>query len=443
VDAILDVVPPVLQHLFAATADRLAWETGLVHRVRGVTPSRFARALSLFLVREPRASLAQLGQELGVSAAAVSQRLADPAAAAFLRALLGAAFAALAATPVRRVGIPLLQRFAGVYLIDGTTLALPAALADRFPGFGGGTHPGDPSAAAAAKVLVRWRLDTSRATDLLVDAATTADLALARRLPDLPPGALQIGDLGFFDAERFQDLSARGVHWLTRLPTRVCVRGDGGPWQDLAAWLAGLGPDVDRWDGALWVGKVTPLRARVLAHRCPPEVAARRRQRLRERASRKGRSVGARQLVLCDWWVLATDVSADTLRAAEAAALYRARWQIELVFKRWKSLGHLTIDRTLGPHRALATLYGLLLGLLIVDWLAVQRGGALAERSAWQAWRIVRRALDRLELALRGVLPWGFVLTDLSRTLDRRAKHPHRKKRPTTRQHLFRSTLVA
>ena len=59
-DAILDSVPSVLQSLFGATADRLARETGLVRRRRCLTPSALARTLSVFLVREPNASLAQL-----------------------------------------------------------------------------------------------------------------------------------------------------------------------------------------------------------------------------------------------------------------------------------------------------------------------------------------------------------------------------------------------
>src|SRR5438309_4905312 len=98
-DTIVDSVPGVLQSLFGATADRLARQTGFVERVRRITPGAFAQALSVFLLREPKASLARLAQEVGVSAAAMSHRLSDPAAAQFLHALLAAVFDQLAATP--------------------------------------------------------------------------------------------------------------------------------------------------------------------------------------------------------------------------------------------------------------------------------------------------------------------------------------------------------
>jgi hypothetical protein len=440
--AFLDSVAQTVQSLLTTTADQLARQTGFVQRRRVLTPAAFARTMSVFLLREPNASLAQLARELDLSASALGQRLSDPSAAAFLHALLRVALAQLAETPAPRVGIPLLRRFNGVYLTDATSLPLPATLADTFPGFGGGTHPGDPSAASAAKILLRWRLDTSRSAELLSDAATRHDLHLLHRLPELPPGALHIADLGFYDADYLRALSERGVHWLTRLPTTVCVGPEIAD-QELADWLRSFDPATDRWEGELVVGKVTPLRARVMVQRCPPTVAATRRRKLHAAARRKGRVVSQRQLTLCDWWVLATDLPAEALRAHEAAELYRARWQIELVFKRWKSLGHLAVPRQGDPHRALATLYGLLLGLLIVDWLSIQRGGALSGRSLWQAWQIVRRWLGALELALQGVLDWTVVLEALGKDLDHRLPRPRRRKRPSTRQRLYRATLEA
>ena len=442
-DAILDPVPGVLQTLFGPTADRLARQTGFVQRLRQVTPSALARTLSLFLVREPDASLTQLGQELGTTASAVSQRLNDPAAAAFLLELLHAALSELAKTSAKRAGIPLLRRFNGVYLVDGTTLALPATLADRFAGYCGGLYPGDPSGMSAVKVLVRWRLDTSRSTDLHFEGATTPDAHLLRRLPALPAGALHIADLGFYEADFVRELSAQGVYWLSRLPTLICVGEDRGRLQELAVWLDEIGRHADSWEGELWIGKVTGVRARVCVRRCPPDIAARRRRIVHARASRRGRTVSQRQLTLCDWWVLATNVPAELLSAIEAAELYRARWQIELVFKRWKSLGHLDVNRSLGAERALATLYGLLLGMVVADWLALQRGGVLCGRSLWQGWQIIRRRIDRVLLALVGVLTWDFVLADLLSALDHRDKQPYRKKRPSTRQRLYSSTLRA
>jgi hypothetical protein len=440
--AILSTAPLTLQALFGA-ADPLARQTGFVQRLRQLQPAAFARAFCLFLVRCPTASLRQLAAELNITASALSQRLLAPAAARFLSALLGAALDRLAAAALRPITIPLLRRFHGVYLVDGTGVPLPAALAHRFAGCGGGTGPGDPSGRAAVKILLRLRLDTGQAAEVLLDAARTPDVRMMQRLARLPAGALHIGDLGFFDGSAFAGLTRQGVYWLTRLPARVSVRPGGGDWRELAAWLRHLERrGIERFDGVAGLVRLTPVPARLLVLRCPAAEAARRRRKLRDRLRRKGKTAGRRQLTLCGWWALATNVPPEKLRASEAWELYRCRWQIELVFKRWKSLGGLAVDQRHAAIRAECELYGKLLGVLLVDWLALQRGGALAGKSPWQAWQTVLGLLPQICWALEGRIDWEPVGHELLLRLRKLRSQAKRKKRPSSRQRLFRATLA-
>lgn len=442
-DAILCAIPGVLQALFEV-ADALALDTGFVRRRRKLQPAAFARAFCLFLIRYPRASLEQLAARLDITPSALCQRLRAPAAAEFMLLLLRHALDRLGATLLRPVAIPLLRRFNGVYLVDSSSLALPASLACRFAGCGGGAGGDDPSALAAVKIFLRFRLDASQAAAVLLDAARTPDVETLRRLDPLPAGALHIGDLGFFDSRYFAELTEQGVYWLTRLPARLCVRDQTGEWLELAPWLEALQErGCDRWDGPLELARLNPVRARVFVLRCPPAEQERRRRHLRQRLRRKGKEPGQRQLILCDWWVLATNAPPELLQPCEAWELYRSRWQIELVFKRWKSLGGLAIDRHYAAVRAECALYGKLIGVLLVDWLALQRGGVLAGVSAWHAWQIVHELLPTICLALQGRLEWSTVLHELAQRLDNRTKQPRRKKRPSTRQRLYRATLGA
>src|SRR4051794_41052515 len=66
--AILDSIPRTVHPLFSTTAEDLARPTGFVKRLRALTPAAFARTMSLFLLREPNASLAQLARELDILA---------------------------------------------------------------------------------------------------------------------------------------------------------------------------------------------------------------------------------------------------------------------------------------------------------------------------------------------------------------------------------------
>lgn len=441
-DAIVAAVPFVLQQ-FLATSDALARKVGFVKRVRRLQPAPFVRVFCLSLIRYPHASLQQLADELNLTASGLFQRLKAKATAEFLRAMLGSALEHLTTVALRPCSIPLLRRFNGVYLVDCTTEPLPASLAHRFAGCGGGKEPDDPSALSAVKILLRFRVDIGQAVEVLLDRARTRDTQLLKRLAKLPAGALHIGDLGFFDSEYFAELIKQGVYWLTRLPARVSVRTQDG-WQELATWLQDLEKQgIRQWEGFLDIVKGTPVPARVFVKRCPEEEAARRRRKLYERMKDKGKTPGARQLILCDWWVLATNASTDKLSMSEAYELYRCRWQIELVFKRWKSLGKFSIDRKHAEIRAECELYGKLLGVLLIDWLAIQRGGPFAGRSLWLAWRIVLHLLPHIALALEGRLDWSSVLGELMARLDRRPKQARRKKSPSTRQRLFRVTVAA
>src|SRR6202030_3282372 len=81
------------------------------------------------------------------------------------------------------------------------------------------------------------------------------------------------------------------------------------------------------------------LPCRLLAQRLPPEVVALRRQRLWEAARREQTEPSAEQLALAAWAVYVTSVPAEHLSLPEALTLYRLRWQVELLFKLWKSQG--------------------------------------------------------------------------------------------------------
>ena len=88
----------------------------------------------------------------------------------------------------------------------------------------------------------------------------------------------------------------------------------------------------------------TPTRVplRLIAMPLPTEKADANRQRLKHRASRRQQTLDPRSLVAAGFVILVTSLP-DSIPAAEIAAAYRLRWQIELGFKRLKSLLH--IDR--------------------------------------------------------------------------------------------------
>lgn len=86
-----------------------------------------------------------------------------------------------------------------------------------------------------------------------------------------------------------------------------------------------------------WSGK-KDLKARLIVVALPPEKAALARERLRKKASKKQKKLSPQALRLAGYTVVLTTVPETELSDDEVLQLYRIRWQIELFFKRCKSL---------------------------------------------------------------------------------------------------------
>jgi len=422
-----------LQTVLTDDANEAARETGFVRRQRQLTGAVFVQTLVFGWLANPDAALEELADVaalLGanVSPQAIDQRL-TPAAADCLAAVLDAAVGCLLAA--RPAAVPLLQRFNGVYLQDSTTLSLPPELAELLPGCGGST----PEAGAAAlKLQVRWELTTCTLEGLTRHPGRSADTKAALSGAFLPPGSLRLTDLGYFDLGTLQEYDRQGVYFLSRLPSRTKLYDPSGRKQSLAALLARH--KEDRLEVAVAVGAEARLPCRLLAERVPAAVAEKRRTRLHQQARKKGRKVSAERLELCAWTVYVTNAPPEKLSLAEALVLGRARWQIELLFKLWKSEGGLARSRGHRANRVLCEVLAKLLALVVQHWVLLTAGPLLG-RNATQAARRVRRQALRLAQTLGVASQLRRVLRELQQQLQRRHRQRQRRRRPSTLQTLL------
>jgi hypothetical protein len=425
-----------LQALFTTTAENLGRVLGLIQRQRRLTAAGFAQTLVFRWMAQPQATLESLARELHLSPQALQQRLGPPAQA-FLRALLVEALQKALKTQPQRLGV--LDRFGAVIVEDTTVIALPAALADQFPGCGGGTGVG--AGAAALKILLRWDVRSGEVLALSVHTGRTSDQTLGAQAADLPDDALHLADQGFFNTARWQAFGPRQF-WISRVPARTRVRWQ-GVWQSLSALLARMAGN--QWDEAVHLVEQTALPCRLVARRCPAEVANRRRQKLRESTrSKKGREPSAAQLRLCDWLVFATNTTADQLGPTAVWVVYRCRWQIELLFKRAKQLAGWGCSQGRRGARVLVELYAKLLGLVVLHWGTLLAGAPLNGLSLCKRLREVQEFARRVQDSLRqDVHAVRDILTQLAQQMARIRPQPKKQKKPSTRQLLLNPELVA
>ncbi len=109
------------------------------------------------------------------------------------------------------------------------------------------------------------------------------------------------------------------------------------------------------------------ISGRLVARRLPVNERGKARARL---AREKTGAVPPEDLEWCEYWVLFTTASSARLHDAQVLALYRARWQIELQFKRWKTICNFDALRNWRDDTVVAWLTGKLFLALCLDKLA-------------------------------------------------------------------------
>lgn len=418
-----------LQPLFTTVADQAAHDSGFIQRVRTLTGAAFVQTLVFGWLGNPAASLSTLTHTAAACDAPLSRQGLDqrftPQAADCLRRVLEAAMATVVAADA--VALPILLRFCGVYLWDSTTITLPDLLAPLWPGCGGRVAT---NTRAALKVHLRWEFTTGAFDWLTLTDGRTSDRAAARDAPALPPGALRLTDLGYVSLSVLPLLAAQQVLVLCRFPAQPLVFVGDQPGRAVGTLLAAH-PE-SHVDQAVTLGATARVPCRLLAVRVDPATAEQRRRAWRKAAKREGHTVRATRLAQADWNTWLTTVPAERLTLAEACVLLGVRWQIELIFKQWKSGGQLDDSRSQQPDRLLTEVDAKLLAMLVQHWCVLLRGWDDPRRSMVKAAAMIRQHAFALLLSCRAPEPLTQALRTLQTCLASAGAVGKRNKRPST-----------
>ena len=426
--SIPDLVP-ALQTLLTTTADQAGQDSGLIRRVRRFTGATFVQTLVFGWLAAPDATLDTLAQTaaalgLRITGQGIADRFSPQSADCLARVLAAAIEQAITADPT---DLAILNRFAGVVVIDGSVIGLPAALAVQFPG-----GANQMSSHAALKIGVGVDLLTGRLDGPHLMAARPHDRLLPIQDACVAPTVLRLADLGFFDLAVLATLTAQQAYWLTRVQIGTVILDPTGQRLDLVALLRqGCKRTLDR---PILLGLRERLPCRLLAERVPKVVAHERRQRMRAEARQRGQTVSARKLTLADWTIRVTNVPAEQLSVAEAMVVGRVRWQIELLFKLWKRDGKIDEWRSAKPWRILTEIYAKLLAMVIQHWILVVTSWQYPERSMVKGAQTVRAHACYLACVFHRAAQLTAALASIERCLAAGGRVNKRRKRPSTCQ---------
>lgn len=250
--------------------------------------------------------------------------------------------------------------FRRVLLQDSSTVHLPTVMKARFKG---NVSRGEQK--AVAKINVVMDALSGLCPVLKLTPFTKNEQSLSGSIIKVAQkGDLVIRDLGYFVLPVLKQLQQKGVYFLSRLKHQAYLyEPKSGQKIQLALLLKGKS-----WlDIEVLCGKREQLKVRLVAIKLSSEQAAeRKRKAKKDRDKRLNHS--AQYYRLLDYVIFITTVDDSIWNYKEVAAAYRLRWNIEIVFKSWKSnfkIEHMIPEDFIYTERIESFLY---LILLYITW---------------------------------------------------------------------------
>jgi hypothetical protein len=328
-------------------------------------------------------------------------------------------------------------QLSSIQILDSSYLALPKSLAEQYPGIGRAN-------AAGMKVCLNYDYLRGEIKTLTLTSGREPDQKSRLHLISAEAGSLHLFDLGYFKQEIFAELAQKDAYFISRyqLQTGVYWQQDEKTSFDLAQYLQKS--KADQVSISVFLGENARVPVRLVAQRLPAKIAAARRRKAREKAKKDGRRnpPTSKTLHLLGWVIFITNVSETILSVEQILLIYRLRWQIELIFKVWKSRAKLKEIGDHRPDRVLCQCYARLTALVLFHFLVAPTFALYKQLSLPKAFSLLQHHVTHLLLAIAN--SWhdlSPIWQRFERDLLRFGMQDKRKKSPSTYQLLVQAGL--
>lgn len=249
------------------------------------------------------------------------------------------------------------------------------------------------------------------------------------------PGEIEVGDRGYAHRAGLGSVLARAAQLVVRINGHnLSLETAAGERIDLRHFLQGVPQTRQQQTRPVWI--TTPqgrFELRLIARRLPPAAAAAASRRSAKARRKKGHTPSATSRLMAHWVVLVSNLPSAAWSPTQVLALYRIRWQVELLIKRCKSLLHLDLLRAHDPDVVQTYLLGKALGVLLLqDGLRPQ----MQELAEWfddtrrpvSPWRWMAFWFEHLRAVVRGHVTLSMIQAALPQ-LDRYLRDAPGKRR--------------
>jgi hypothetical protein len=338
--------------------EKLARDTGFVKRESKLQGLDFFLLCVFTHTKQPYVSLNDICGDLmqsGITLCKQSlQERFNEHSVDFMRQIVGEALA----KKIYKPNSPVDTEFNRIIIGDSTSFQLPEAFRNKYRGFGGGASN------SALMIQYRYNLLTHEINVIETGAGIRSETAYP--LDDLRPNDLIIEDLGYFKFSRFNQIETAGAFFLSRLrlDTNVYVeKGENFDPIDLLKITRSLrNNQIKVLD--VFLGEAL-LPARLIVQKVPKKIADEKRRKLKITKEYKKKNLSKRRSDLCDINAYITNTTEEQLPCTKVGICYSLRWQIEIIFKTWKSVFNLNKVKSMTIERFECFHYGCLMLIIL------------------------------------------------------------------------------
>jgi len=309
----------------------------------------------------------EIGQEYGINVArqSVSEKFSDKSVS-YLKEILKQ----LSFSDNTAIEYGWLELFNRVRIKDSTRFVLPEAYASKMPGFGG------ISSKSSACIQYEFDLKTGTLLDLSITPGKRPDAKDAVETKEnVNSKDLFIRDLGYFSTDVIAHHIEKGAYIISKLNTKSLIyeiKKDNYTLLELDKIYAKMKRNgIKQIEKQVYIG-ATKLPVRLIFETVPEEVYNQRMMKSNKNNKQRGYKMTVEHKIRSRFNIIITNLSIETIPKEAVLALYHMRWQIELVFKIWKSTFGIHKIGKMKFYRWLSILYAKLI-IIAIYWQSIMR----------------------------------------------------------------------